>query len=332
MCSMPIYPWQARQWQQLSEAYQQQRLSHAYLLAGDAGLGKLAFARAFAQFLLCECKQKEGQACGSCRGCRWVNADTHPDLLWMMPHEKSHSIKIDAVREMTQKVSQTAQCGSYQVIVLSPAEAMPPGAANALLKTLEEPPGKVVLLLVSDQPDRLLPTIVSRSQKVMFSACQTKLIFDWLAPKVSDNIDLSVLLKVSSYAPLRAQQLLEANYFSLRDALLEHLWNVSNEKVSAIMHNSGWAKLDKSLVLQGLLSLCVDISRVKQGVSADYLLNSDREAQLHQLSQKISTLSLERFIQQVCAEKKKVDNGANLNMELVLDALFISWWELISVC
>src|SRR3990167_3314227 len=157
---------QKTQFNLLKNAFAQNRLSHAYLLSGIAGLGKTDFARKFAVFLLCEKKS----SCGVCRGCMLMQANNHPDFIWIAPEEKSHTIKIDQIREMSFKLSHTAHSSDYKVVVIAPADAMPVVAANALLKTLEEPSGKTIIFLIDDQKSVLPATILSRCQKIVFSS------------------------------------------------------------------------------------------------------------------------------------------------------------------
>src|SRR3990167_4382358 len=161
-----IQPWQQTAFQSLVQAFHQNRLSHAYLLSGIAGLGKTQFAKMFAQFLLCQrSSEVSTQAVNpiscSCQSCKKFLAGTHPDFLLISPHEKTHAIKIEQIRALSQQISRTAHAGGYQVVVISPADAMPVAAANALLKTLEEPSGNVVIFLIDDQTHPLLPTIAS---------------------------------------------------------------------------------------------------------------------------------------------------------------------------
>ena len=104
---MNIYPWQQSQWAFLMRAYQQRRLSHAYLFYGRAGLGKVELAQAFSTFLLCEDKNKKNSACGKCCGCHWMRAKTHPDFFPVFPHEKGNTIKIDDIRLVIQKSTRT---------------------------------------------------------------------------------------------------------------------------------------------------------------------------------------------------------------------------------
>src|SRR3989338_1024053 len=162
-----IQPWQKTQWETLQNAFLRQRLSHAYLFTGMPGLGKTDLAITFATYLLCDNKQRG--ACGQCRSCQWMRAKTHPDFLLIQPQEKNHAVKIDQIREINQRVSKTPQCGGYQVVVISPADSMPIAAANALLKTLEEPVGQVIFFLIHDQQHILPATIPSRCQTIYFS-------------------------------------------------------------------------------------------------------------------------------------------------------------------
>lgn len=145
------------------------RLHHAWLVQGMPGIGKLALARAMAGALLCEEPLPDGRACGRCQGCHLYALGHHPDVRTLQPPEEDDSgkrrqpiINIDQVRELADFVGLTSHRGRYRIIIVAPAEALNAAAANALLKTLEEPPPATVFLLVSHQSGRLLPTIRSR--------------------------------------------------------------------------------------------------------------------------------------------------------------------------
>jgi DNA polymerase-3 subunit delta' len=137
------------------------RPPHALLISGQPNVGKGALARSLAQALLCT---EEQRPCGACRACRLVAASTHPDLRWVEP--QGGSLKIAQVRELTRQLALAPMEGPWQIAVLDRFEAATAGAANALLKTLEEPPPTVVLALLAQQAEALLPTIVSRCQTV----------------------------------------------------------------------------------------------------------------------------------------------------------------------
>ena len=171
-------------WIQIQADLAADRLSHALLLCGPAGIGKLKFSEALASSLLCDHPLADGQACGVCTSCVWHASGNHPDYRRIRPEafeesafdieegsasgskterKKSEQIRIDQVRALESFI----QVGSHRkrrVILIEPAEAMNEATANALLKSLEEPPPGVHFLLVSHSPERLLPTVRSRTR------------------------------------------------------------------------------------------------------------------------------------------------------------------------
>lgn len=158
-----MYPWQTSNWQNLASSQQNKRLAHGLLLHGPKGIGKKAFAVDFAHWLLCE-QPSTDKACGQCKSCQLIKAESNPDLLYLQPEEEGKAIKVDQIRELINKISLTGHGQGYRVIIISPADALNINASNSLLKTLEEPPENTVLILISDKPSKLMATIRSRTQ------------------------------------------------------------------------------------------------------------------------------------------------------------------------
>ncbi|MBN8713628.1 MAG: DNA polymerase III subunit delta' [Xanthomonadales bacterium] len=181
---MSLAPWQTAQWSTLQARRDRGALPHALLLAGPAGLGKREFARAFAYGLLCA-QPVDGHACGHCRNCLLFAAGTHPDWLVLgrglrRDGTERSEIVIDQIRELAAKLAMSSQFGGWQVACIDPADAMNTAAANALLKTLEEPSGQTLLLLLADAPWRLPATIRSRCQRIEFHLPETAQALAWL--------------------------------------------------------------------------------------------------------------------------------------------------------
>ena len=137
------------------------RPAHAYLFAGPAGIGKRTLALAFAQALNCAAPPAPGEACGACRPCRQIAARTHPDLFVLLPQEPGKPIKVEAAREMMHMLALSPLELQWRVGLLANFDQATSSTANALLKTLEEPPASVILLLTAESAETLLPTIVS---------------------------------------------------------------------------------------------------------------------------------------------------------------------------
>lgn len=142
------------------------RLAHAYLFDGPPGSGRQAAACALVQAL--NCQRAEHDGCGKCDSCRRIAAGKHPDVYWVRPESKSRRITVAQIRELEKALSLKPLEARVKAGILVEADCMSEEASNAFLKTLEEPPGQTVLLLLTAEPQRLLPTILSRCLKMPF--------------------------------------------------------------------------------------------------------------------------------------------------------------------
>lgn len=172
-------PWQAPLFGRLCGLAGEQKLPHAVLLTGPRGAGKAHLAAALASQLLCKQPGAAG-ACGHCDSCELVRGGGHGDLRWLVPEEGKRAIGIDAVRSVVGFMQQTPAYGEYKVLVVDPAEAMTTAAANAFLKTLEEPPGQAVILMTSNRPGDLLATVRSRCSLASVPVAGELEAIDWL--------------------------------------------------------------------------------------------------------------------------------------------------------
>ena len=239
--SEAIYPWQHDDWDRLQRL--RDRLPHAILLHGAQGIGKVAFAEQFAQSVLCESPVNDGFACGTCASCGWFLQYGHPDYRRVRPEileldsieddseseegggkksagskTPSKEIRIEQVRSLAGFMNVSTHRSGLRVVLLYPAEALNSASANALLKTLEEPPPGTLFILVSHRPDRLLPTILSRCRKFPLSLPSTEDALAWL--NANDVSDASQWLALNGGAPLAALMAAEDESANDRELLL----------------------------------------------------------------------------------------------------------------
>lgn len=147
----------------LRRAHAEGRLAHAFLIVGSPEGDGFRLAEAMAQLLYCDAAEKP---CGACDGCLRVSRKDHPDVYWLEPTKKSRIFSVDQIRELNANLGRTSYAGSWKTAILLFADRMKTEAMNALLKTMEEPPGRTLMILVTDQVQGLLPTIISRCQRI----------------------------------------------------------------------------------------------------------------------------------------------------------------------
>lgn len=153
-------------WEGIRNGFETGRLAHAYVIVGSPRGNALKFAESFLKLLFCGSVEKP---CNECMTCRQVDAHKHVDNLWIEPQSKSRMVLVDDVNGLIRRISQTSFEGGWKAGIILQADRMNVESENKLLKTLEEPPAKTILLLITDSPQILLPTIISRCQKIVLS-------------------------------------------------------------------------------------------------------------------------------------------------------------------
>lgn len=176
--SPTLPPWFDAACQEVDAAIAAGRLAHGILIHEDPGSGGLLLATWIAQRV--NCNEAKRAPCGECQSCKWIAAGQHPDVTQLQPEGDSTQITVQSVRDLAADLALTAHGAGFKIAIVTPAEAMNPFAANALLKTLEEPPPRTLLLLVTSQASRLLPTLRSRCSKLRLAAPSRELAAQYL--------------------------------------------------------------------------------------------------------------------------------------------------------
>lgn len=320
------YAWQHGIWQRLCDLADGGQLPHALLLSGHAGIGKERLASAFAARLLCHAPSVQG-ACGICKSCHLLGAGAHPDLVWLAPETDAKTektakfIKVDQVRELVGFAEKAAQLGGYRVVVITPAHLLNVQAANALLKTLEEPGARTLLLLVSAQPLSLPATIRSRCQQLALDIPPAQDALAWLSPQLRDEKTARLLLELADGAPLAALQLRDALWFGERERLLRDMAGLSEGRATALAVAQRWQSLGAEAVLQALCSMTADVSVVANGAAV--VKHQDLTPIITAVARRVSPQAVLSF-RQGLIEKQRLLAG-NIQGAALLDAVFSEW-------
>ncbi|MBL4582830.1 MAG: DNA polymerase III subunit delta' [Gammaproteobacteria bacterium] len=336
-------PWQSAQWAQLSRAFAANQLAHAYLFSGSEGLGKSLFAKSFANYALCLNPIAQDAAggladtmiaCGTCSNCLKGGLGNHPDILIIEPEEGSKGIKIDQIRWLSEFVIRSSHSGGAKMVIIQSAHLLNANAANALLKTLEEPNDNTHVILVSDHPGRLVATIRSRCQKVAFQAPSADIAADWLQAIIgTGNTDL--LLNASDMRPLIALRLAEGDSLQARAQFLQGICDVKTGKKSPQQVLALIAKNSESEVLQHFsvflskltkysLTGIIDNEGDPAFQSMYALLSPPKEKQL---AQRVAS-SLAHFYTEVEVARRQLASSTNPNPQLIMESILWQWSKL----
>jgi len=323
-----LLPWSEPQWQRLLTQRAADRLPHALLLSGPAGVGKAGFAEALASLLLCHHPQQDSP-CGHCHSCELHAAGHHPDLVRVSPEGEGKPIKVDQVRELIDHLHSTAQQGGYRVVIMSPAESLNTSSANALLKILEEPGRNTLLLLICHQPGQLMPTIRSRCQRVDFSTPTTEQSAQWLQQQLKLEPDRAEqLLRLCHGAPLKARSLYEGDLLEQRKKLMSGLADLLRGRMAATELAQQLLKTDLLQCLDWINSLLSDIVRIQLANLQEPSVNTDMKRMLQAVAGRASSRQVFALADRIQEERVSLLLRQDPNRQLLLERLLLQWAEL----
>ncbi|CAM5181335.1 DNA polymerase-3 subunit delta OS=Castellaniella defragrans OX=75697 GN=HNR28_003599 PE=4 SV=1 [Castellaniella defragrans] len=319
--SMDFLPWQtgiARHWLE-----DRTRFAHAWLIHGMPGIGQFEFARAGAASLLCE-TPRDGLACGQCEACRWVRAGNHPDVRRIRPEALavqegeaegegsgskktlSREIRVEQIRELLPWFNMASHRGGWRVALLYPAEALNTISANALLKILEEPPGRTVFLLVAQAPDRLLPTLVSRCRRLPLPVPTREQALAWLTEQ--GVADPAARLAASGGAPLLAWEAAEAGAPPM-PAWLTVFLDLASQRGPATALADALTAQEPAAWVDAAQRLWVDLGLASHGLPLRYY--PDQSAAVGALARSLDAAALMKGAQWLVEQRRLAQHPLN---------------------
>ena len=318
-------PWLTPFYQQLQRHFHQGRFPHGLLFTGSGGIGKYKIAKQLAQFLLCTNKQADN-ACFQCHSCQLMSANNHADFQ-LLSAEKNKSIGVDQVRALTDTLNERPQLGNNKVVIIKGAEQLTESAANALLKTLEEPQGDSYLILLTRTHHQLMPTLLSRLQQTHLHSPDDQMLIDWLYQLGYQVSDLGVLrwFQNSPLALLNHLNALQQNEsLDTRRHCVEGLFNVLFQPANLFSFAQLIAKdVEQNLLL--LFHLLHDIHKLKLNNNQ---LNEDAIyyfalPQLQTWQTQVSLKNLRVLSTEILKTRQLLMEHSALKKELLINALLI---------
>jgi len=309
----------ARQKEILDRSLASGRLAHAYLFSGPDGVGKRLMALALARAIVCH----EQRGCGDCQACRKIDHRNHPDLHVLEPD--GNSIKIEQVRSLQKDLNLKPLEAPRKICLIEAADSMTLGAANALLKTLEEPRGDTLLILLSAHPNRLLETIRSRCQALPFTRHPNSRIQAQLEKQLDiDPTASHVLAALSEGSFKKAFGKDRELYLEERRKLLKTLTGLSPGSILPILDFAEQIAADKTVlpdILEIFQAFYRDVMMMLQGRGDDDLVNLDLKDTIERVSGRENIASVLAKLEALFAVRHQLDR--NVNRQLAMEVLLL---------
>ena len=304
------------------------KVSHAYILSGEAGMGKKTLANAFAMTLLCEEEGKE--PCMHCHACKQVLSGNHPDLIYVT-HEKPASMGVDDIREQINDTIMVRPYSSqYKIYIVDEAQKMTVQAQNALLKTIEEPPAYAVIMLLTTNPDAFLQTILSRCVQLKLKPLKDSVVKGYLEDKLQVKDVQAEIYSAFARGNLgKAIHLAQSEDFKMMyEEILRLLKEIKDMDISQLLDVIRKLK-DDNTDIKGCLDFMQmwyrDILMYKTTKDLNLLIFKDEFSAVKKAASLSSYEGLERILEAI--DKARVRLDANVNMELVMELLLLTMKE-----
>lgn len=320
---LEFLPWLHPHWDQLLRSVATSRIPPALLIQGQRGVGKTFLAKLWAQKLLCK-DINSPLPCHTCSPCQLFMAGTHPDFILVEPPEAGKSIGIDTIRQLINKLSLKPQYNGYRVVLIEPAHQLNINAANALLKTLEEPSPYTLIILVSSTAYKLPVTILSRCQKLSIGQPERGMVLHWLQSKKLRQPPEN-LLAIARGSPLSALALDTSDTLEQRNQTLMELSGLLSGKHDPVQLAGQWEQTFGEDRVNWMLSWVADMVSLQQDPHRVLMQNQDIHSILEGLSQSIPMVELFELWDFLLRTRQNL--GGSINQRLLLEELLITWWR-----
>jgi len=321
-----LCPWLAPALERLELASREGRLGHAWLIQGPEGIGKTNLALVFATRLLSgkapgPPAELGAEAFRSGMQARYEAQNHHPDLHWLYPETGKSSIAVDQVRSVCESLGLSSYSGSAKVVVIEPAEAMTTSAANALLKTLEEPTRNSYLLLVSHRPGLLPATVRSRCQQLALHPPDEVTVARWAARRTAEPDVLQAIAPQRS--PLSWLESLESDAEDAERERSKQLAELLGRRANALTIADQWSKGDVDHTLAWLVRMLHGLIRLRFMQHASKLITESGESNLHNAARALSVRALFDRLDE--AERLRSELAGGINVQLAMRALLLGF-------
>ncbi len=307
----------------LQRAVTGRRVAHAYLFSGIEGVGKALIARQFAKVL--NCLEEGADACDACIACLKSDRGNHPDVIGVQPD--GQFIRIKEIREIQNQMRFSPLEGRYRVFILHEADRMNSAAANALLKTLEEPTARNVLILLSARPHALPATILSRCQRLRFDPLPTEIVTAFLVEQEGiASAEASILAASSTGSIGRALEMGDGSYVAIKNAIIDRLSGLKDPlDFFPFLSDFGSDRDGAILRLDILLTWHRDLLAYREAGEGAYLIHRDR---LDRLSEDCRRLTAEDILANIRAIRQtRRALAQNANRQLALECLIFRFFR-----
>lgn len=307
-----------------NNAIKTHKVSHAYILAGETGMGRKSLANAFALTLLCE--QGRMEPCMECHACRQVLSGSHPDLIYV-GHEKPGSIGVDDIRkQINDTIMVRPYSSSYKIYIVDEAEKMTVQAQNALLKTIEEPPSYAVIILLTTNQEAFLPTILSRCIQLKLKPLRDSVVKSYLMEKMHiEEADADVYAAFARGNLGKAITIASSEEFKLlHQELLHLLKHIHDMDISELLDYIRKLKEDNLDIYECLDFMQMwyrDVLLYKVTKDINLMIFKDEYRVINEISKNSAYDGLEKILEAI--DKARVRLDANVNMELAMELMLL---------